>query len=228
MIHHMIMVLSIGSLFMFGISNASCARAAVDYKTFPDPKEDITLPPDAGAQTLVLAGGCFWCTEGVYDNTPGVTDVVSGYAGGTKDTANYETVSTGTTGHAEAVRIVYDPKQVSFGHLLKLFFSIAHDPTERDYQGPDHGHQYRSAIFYANDEQKRIAETYIKQLNDAKVFPAPIVTTLEPLKEFFPAEQYHQHFVQNNPLHPYILQQAMPKVEKAKKAAASATQPATK
>jgi peptide-methionine (S)-S-oxide reductase len=204
----------------------ACARASVDFRTFPDPREDLKVDPSAGAQVMVLAGGCFWCTEGVFENTPGVNDVVSGYSGGTEQTANYEAVCTGATGHAEAVRIVYDPKKTTFGKLLKVFFSIAHDPTTLDRQGPDRGHQYRSAIFYASDDQKRVAEAYIRQLNDAKVFDAPIVTTLEPLKAFYPAEQYHQQFVQNNPMHPYILQQAMPKVEKAKKAAAAPTQPA--
>jgi peptide-methionine (S)-S-oxide reductase len=214
----------IGSLFM-GI--LSCARASVDFKTFPDPKADLTIAPDAGPQVMVLAGGCFWCTEGVFENTPGVNDVVSGYAGGTKETADYEAVSAGNTGHAEAIRIVYDSRKTSYGKLLKVFFSIAHDPTTLDRQGPDTGHQYRSAIFYTNDDQKRVAEAYIKQLNDAKVFESPIVTTVEPLKEFYTAEAYHQNFVKNNPMHPYILQQAMPKVEKAKKAAAIvATQPA--
>jgi peptide-methionine (S)-S-oxide reductase len=195
------------------------AHAAVDFKTFPDPKEDLKIAPDAGPQTIVLAGGCFWCTEGVFENTPGINDVVSGYAGGTAESATYETVSTGATGHAESVRIVYDPGKTSFGQILKVFFSIAHDPTTRDRQGPDVGHQYRSAIFYANDDQKRIAEGYIKQLDDANVFASPIVTTVEPLKGFYPAEQYHQDFVKNNPTYPYIVQQALPKVEKAKKAA---------
>jgi peptide-methionine (S)-S-oxide reductase len=208
-----------GLLLAFAVAYQPRAQAAVDFKTFPDPKEDLKVAPDAGPQTVVLAGGCFWCTEGVFENTPGIVDVVSGYAGGTAETATYETVSTGTTGHAESVRIVYDPKKTSFGKILKVFFAIAHDPTTKDRQGPDTGHQYRSAIFYANDDQKRVAEAYIKQLNDAKVFPGPIVTTLEPLKGFYPAEQYHQDFVKNNPTYPYILQQALPKVEKARKAA---------
>jgi peptide-methionine (S)-S-oxide reductase len=180
----------------------SCAIAAVDYKTFPDPKEDLKLAADAGPQTLVLAGGCFWCTEGVLENIPGVSDVVSGYSGGTEKTANYETVSTGLTDHAEAIRITYDPAKVSFGKLLKFFFAIAHDPTQLNRQGPDTGRHYRSAIFYANDNEKRVAEAYIKHLNEAKVFPAPIVTTLEPLKGFWVAEKYHQDFVRQNPLHP--------------------------
>jgi peptide-methionine (S)-S-oxide reductase len=211
---------------MFG-RQTSCAIGAIDYKTFPDPKEDLKLPADAGTQVAVLAGGCFWCTEGVFENMPGVIDVVSGYAGDTKEKADYEIVSSGTTNHAEATRVVYDPKKVTYGQILKAFFAIAHDPTQLNRQGPDIGRQYRSAIFYANDDQKRVAEAYIKQLNQAKVFDNPIVTTLEKLTEFYPAESYHQDFVRKNPMHPYILQQAMPKVEKAKKAAAEQKQPAT-
>lgn len=212
------------------LSNAfACAYGAVDYKTFPDPKEDIKTAPDAGPQTLVLAGGCFWCTEGVFENMPGVTNVISGYAGGTSETAKYDVVSSGRTDHAEAIKIVYDPTKTSYGKLLKAFFAIAHDPTQLNYQGPDHGKHYRSAIFFANDEQKRVAAAYIKQLDDAKIFGAKIVTTLEPLKGFYDAEEYHQDFVRRNPFQGYVVQQALPKVEKAKEAAKSATtQPAGK
>jgi peptide-methionine (S)-S-oxide reductase len=194
----------------------ACLRPGVDFKIFPDPIEDLEIAPDAGPQSVVLAGGCFWCTEGVFENIPGVTDVVSGYAGGTPETASYRAVCSGDTDHAEAIRITYDPKRTSFGKLLKIFFAIAHDPTTRDRQGADTGRQYRSAVFYDGPEQKRVAEAYIKQLNDAKVFTRPIVTTIEPLKRFFDAEEYHQDFVRNNPTHPYILQQAMPKVKKVK------------
>jgi peptide-methionine (S)-S-oxide reductase len=213
---------------MLGFRSIACAANKVDYKTFPDPKEDLKVDPKAGNQSIVLAGGCFWCTEGVYENTPGVTDVVSGYAGGTKETADYETVCSGTTGHAESVKITYDPTKTSFGQLLKVFFAVAHDPTQVGGQGPDQGKQYRSAIFYANDDQKRVADAYIKQLNDAKVFAKPIVTTLEPLNGFYPAEGYHQDFFRKNPNHPYIRQEAEPKVEKAREAAKdeeAATQP---
>jgi peptide-methionine (S)-S-oxide reductase len=216
---------------MLGFRSIACAANKVDYKTFPDPKEDLKIDPKAGNQEIVLAGGCFWCTEGVYENTPGVIDVVSGYAGGTKETADYETVCSGTTGHAESIKITYDPAKTSYGKLLKVFFAVAHDPTQLNGQGPDHGKQYRSAVFYANDDQKRVAEAYIKQLNDAKVFNNPIVTTLEPLNGFYPAEAYHQNFFRQNPNNPYIRQQAVPKVEKAKEAAkdeqeSAATQPA--
>jgi peptide-methionine (S)-S-oxide reductase len=194
----------------------ACLRPGVDYKTFPDPREDLKSAPDAGPQTVVLAGGCFWCTEGVLENAPGVIDVVSGYAGGTVETATYRAVCSGDTEHAEVIRVTYDPKITSFGKLLKVFFAIAHDPTTLDRQGPDTGRQYRSAIFYANDEEQRVAAAYIKQLNESKVFTRPIVTTIEPLEKFFEAEDYHQDFVRNNPSHPYIIQQAIPKVKKAK------------
>src|SRR5438067_2832751 len=165
----------------------TCLRPGVDFKTFPDPREDLKLAADSGPQIVVLAGGCFWCTEGVFENTPGVIDVVSGYAGGTKQTANYDAICTGQTDHAEAIRITYDPKITSFAKLLKIFFAIAHDPTTMNRQGPDTGPQYRSAIFYADDEQKRLAESYIQQLTDAKIFTRPIVTTLEPLTKFYEA-----------------------------------------
>src|SRR4029077_16079215 len=154
----------------------------------------------------------------VYEHTPGIIDVLSGYAGGSKETANYQAVCTGKTGHAEAIRILYDPSRTSYGKLLKVFFAVAHDPTQLNHQGPDSGTQYRSAVFYANEDEKRVAQAYIKQLTDAKVYADPIVTTLEPLKEFYPAETQHQDFVRLNPYHPYIMQQALPKVEKAKKA----------
>jgi peptide-methionine (S)-S-oxide reductase len=210
---------------IMALGATACLRAGVDYKTFPEPKEDLKIAADAGPQTLVLAGGCFWCTEGVFENTPGVTDVVSGYAGGESKTANYEAVSNGNTGHAEAIKITYDPSKTSFGKLLKAFFAIAHDPTTLDRQGNDSGKQYRSAIFYADDDQKRVAQAYIKQLDDSKVFNNKIVTALEPLKAFYPAEDYHQNYVKRNPMNPYIINVAMPKVEKAKEAAKATTQP---
>jgi peptide-methionine (S)-S-oxide reductase len=180
---------------------------------FPDPMVDITAPPDGDA-TVVLAGGCFWCTEAVYLQLDGVKEVTSGYAGGTADTAVYETVCTGRTNHAEAIRIRYDPRRISFGQILKVFFSVAHDPTQLNQQGADRGRQYRSAIFYANDEQKRVADAYIRQLNSARVFDAQIVTTLEPLEGFYEAEAYHQNYAARNPAQPYIAFTAAPKVEK--------------
>jgi len=189
----------------------------VSPEKFPDPEVDPAVPAPGGKAVAVLAGGCFWCVEAVYRQLDGVSSVVSGYAGGSADTADYETVSSGRTAHAEAVEIRFDPARVSYGQLLKVFFSIAHDPTQRDRQGPDVGKQYRSAIFYANDEQKRIAETYIAQLNKARVFDAPIVTEVRPLDRFFMGEEYHQDYAERNPMQPYILFNAAPKVQKVRK-----------
>lgn len=187
----------------------------ISPERFPDPILDAAAA--TGEQTAVLAGGCFWCVEAVYLQLDGVRSVKSGYAGGTADTADYETVCTGTTGHAEAVEIRYDPAKLSYGKLLKVFFSIAHDPTTRDRQGNDVGRQYRSAIFYANDEQKRVAEAYVKQLDAAKVFDRPIVTELSPLDRFYEAEAYHQNYAARNPGQPYIAATATPKVQKVRK-----------
>ncbi|MFL5574944.1 MAG: peptide-methionine (S)-S-oxide reductase MsrA [Gemmatimonadaceae bacterium] len=174
------------------------------------PLSDGVAP--AKEQTAVLAGGCFWGMEGVFEHVKGVTSVVSGYAGGAADSAQYETVSTGETGHAESVRITFDPSQVSYGQLLQLFFSVAHDPTERNRQGPDVGPQYRSAIFYANEEQARVARAYVDQLTSAKAFPRPIVTEIAPLRAFYPAEAYHQDYMARHPNEPYILINDRPKV----------------
>jgi peptide-methionine (S)-S-oxide reductase len=184
---------------------------------FPDPIRDLPAPADGSPQIAVLAGGCFWCTEAVFEQVEGVLDVVAGYAGGDARTARYDLVSTGTTGHAEAVRITYDPRKISYGQLLKIFFAVAHDPTQLNRQGPDVGPQYRSAIFYASEEQRRVAEEYIRQLDQARVFPKPIVTRLEPLKGFYPAEEYHQDYARRNPSNPYILSQSAPKVRKLEK-----------
>jgi peptide-methionine (S)-S-oxide reductase len=188
----------------------------VSPEQFPDPVVDAPRE-DRGEQTAVLAGGCFWCVEAVYKQLDGVSAVVSGYAGGTAETADYRTVSSGRTGHAEAVEVRFDPSRVSYGQLLKVFFSIAYDPTTRDRQGPDVGKQYRSVIFYANEEQKRVAEAYIKQLDAAKVFDKPIVTEVVPLDRFYEAEDYHQDYAERNPLQPYILFNAAPKVQKVRK-----------
>ena len=188
--------------------------ARVSPEDFPDPIVDSALADKAGQSRAVLAGGCFWCVEAVYKNLEGVSSVKSGYAGGSAETADYETVSTGTTNHAEAVEVLYDPSRISFGQILKVFFAIAHDPTQLNRQGPDTGRQYRSAIFYADDEQKRVAEAYIDQLNKARVFDAPIVTEVAPLKAFFEAETYHQDYAARNPSNPYIVYNAQPKVTK--------------
>lgn len=184
----------------------------VPRSRFPDPERE--LPAGAGEARVVLAGGCFWCVEAVFLAMDGVSQVTSGYAGGSADTANYEAVCTGTTGHAEVVEIRYDPAKVSYGELLKVFFSVAHDPTQLNRQGNDRGTQYRSAIFYETPEQKAVAEAYIQQLDAAEVYPDPIVTSLEPLEAFHPAEEYHQNFAARNPYQPYIMAVAAPKMEK--------------
>ena len=167
--------------------------------------------------TAVLAGGCFWGVDAVFKHVKGVTGVTSGYSGGAGDTAQYETVSTGTTGHAESVKVTYDPSKISYKQLLKIFFFVAHDPTELNRQGPDQGTQYRSAIFYANDAQKRTAESYIKQLDQNKAFRDPIVTQVAPLNRFYPAEEYHQNFLVRNPDNPYIVFNDMPKLDQLRK-----------
>lgn len=186
----------------------------VSPEQFPDPKLD---PQQTGERTAVLAGGCFWCVEAVYQQLEGVSAVTNGYAGGSRSDADYQTVSGGATDHAEAVEIRYDPARTSYGQLLKVFFSIAHDPTQRDRQGNDVGRQYRSAIFYADDEQKHVAEAYIKQLDGAHVFDRPIVTEIAPLNGFFRAEDYHQDYARRNPTQPYIVYTALPKVAKLRK-----------
>ena len=185
---------------------------AIHPDRFPDPVEDVPTDQDAGR--AVLAGGCFWCVEAVYQPLDGVQSVVSGYAGGDADSANYEAVCSGRTGHAEVVEVRYDPRRISFGALLKLFFAVAHDPTQKDRQGNDRGPQYRSAIFPVDEAQRKVAEDYIQQLNNAGAFTAPIVTTLEPGHPFHPAEDYHQDFARRNPNQPYITHVAKPKLEK--------------
>ena len=182
---------------------------------FPNPAVDLK-PDPLPKQTAVLAGGCFWCTEAVFLQIEGVEKVVSGYSGGEPGTANYDAVCGGRTGHAEAIQITYDPGQISYGQLLKIFFSVAHDPTQLNRQGHDVGTQYRSAIFYSDPEQKRVAEAYIKQLEQAKVFRSPIVTEVTPLKAFYPGEDYHQNYCSRNPQNPYVAGVAEPKVEKTK------------
>jgi peptide-methionine (S)-S-oxide reductase len=178
--------------------------------TLPNPPVDENR--DKKSETVVLAGGCFWGVEAVFDSVKGVSDAVSGYAGGNKTTAHYDIVSTGTTGHAESVQITYDPSQISFGQLLKIYFSVVHDPTELNRQGPDEGTQYRSEIFYTSEEQKHIAEAYIQQLSAAKSFSRPIVTKVAPLQGFYAAEDYHQDFVLKNPHQPYVARNDVPKV----------------
>lgn len=196
------------------LSGIACSTGAA-AGNFPDPKIDLEAAGDE--HSIVLAGGCFWCTEAVFEQLNGVKNVVSGYAGGTADTARYDAVSAGGTQHAEAIRVTYDPSKISYGALLKVFFSVAHDPTQLNRQGPDWGKQYRSAVFYASADEKKVAQAYIAQLTEARVFDKKIVTTLEPLEKFYPAEEYHQDYVARNPMQPYVLMNARPKVNKVRK-----------
>jgi peptide-methionine (S)-S-oxide reductase len=189
-------------------SNSSSDRPA----NLPAPAVDAPLSTAKTPQTVVIAGGCFWGIQAVFQHVKGVISATSGYSGGAANTAEYEVVSTGDTGHAESVQITYDPSQITYGQLLRVFFSVAHDPTQLNRQGPDTGTQYRSSIFYANDEQKRIAEAYIAQLDKAKVFSRPIVTQVVPLKAFYPAEAYHQNYATLHPDNPYIVYNDAPKV----------------
>jgi peptide-methionine (S)-S-oxide reductase len=190
--------------------------AAETVRVIPPPALDETAG-QATSQVAVLAGGCFWGVQGVFQHVEGVTNAVSGYTGGDKATAEYETVSTGSTGHAESVRITYDPRKVTYGRLLQIYFSVAHDPTELNRQGPDTGTQYRSAIFPQDADQARIAKAYIAQLDQAHVFNAAIVTTIEPDRTFYPAESYHQNYLTRNPTSPYIVYNDLPKVEALKR-----------
>ena len=195
----------------------ACSQYAAEGKNqvqIPEPKISSPDAPDSEKAELILAGGCFWCIEGVFEQINGVLDAESGYAGGDPKLAHYKAVCSGATGHAEVVKVTYNPQKVSFATLLHIFFST-HNPTTLNRQGPDRGTQYRSAIFYANKEQHQAAKAYIDQLTAAKVFPDPIVTTLEELKQYHPAEDYHQDFARLNPSHGYILQQSKPKIEKA-------------
>jgi peptide-methionine (S)-S-oxide reductase len=197
---------------------AAAAILAGADRPFPDPAVDAERPQGKVRQKAVFAGGCFWCTEAVFEQIAGIDSVISGYAGGDAKTAHYEIVSAGKTDHAESIQITFDPARISYGQLLKIFFSVAHDPTQVNRQGPDYGRQYRSAIFYVDAEQKRVAEAYIKQLNEAGVFHKPIATQVSELKGFYAAEEYHQDFVRRNPFHPYVMVNALPKIDKTKKA----------
>jgi peptide-methionine (S)-S-oxide reductase len=199
-----------------GVGVPAMASAAEPAVLIPPPVLDA--PKLSGpTQTAVIAGGCFWGVQGVYQHVRGVQQVLSGYSGGTRETADYETVSRGGTRHAESVEIRFDPKEVSYGEILQIYFSVVHDPTQLDRQGPDVGPQYRSNIFYVDDTQKRIALAYIAQLDRAKVFRRPIVTRADPLGGFYPAEAYHQDFLIRNPTYPYIVVHDLPKLENLKK-----------
>jgi peptide-methionine (S)-S-oxide reductase len=191
-------------------------RTGESAVTLPAPA--IDNPKAAGpVQTAVIAGGCFWGVQGVFQHTRGVKQALSGYAGGEKNTADYEKVGTGTTGHAESVQIVFDPREITYGEILRIYFSVAHDPTELNRQGPDVGTQYRSAIFYADASQQRIAEAYVAQLQKARAFARPIVTRVDPLKGFYRAEAYHQDFLIHNPTYPYIVINDLPKIANLKR-----------
>jgi peptide-methionine (S)-S-oxide reductase len=205
---------AIGALAIAAFA-AAPSRAAEEAVIIPAPAMDA--PASDGIQTAVIAGGCFWGVQGVFQHTAGVVNAVSGYAGGSRNTADYNMVSTGSTGHAESVEIKYDPKKISYGKILQIFFSVAHDPTQLNRQGPDSGTQYRSAIFTANDGQKKVADAYIAQLNAAKVYRKPIVTKVGPLEAFYPAEAYHQDYLTLHPNQPYIAFNDIPKVEALKK-----------
>jgi peptide-methionine (S)-S-oxide reductase len=196
---------------------ASRNIASAKVITAPDPVVDDSLAAKPGQQTVVLSGGCFWGIQLVFEHVKGVVDVKAGYSGGSAKDAIYEVVSTGTTGHAESVRIVYDPSQVTFGQLLKVFFSVAHDPTELNYQGPDEGTQYRSAIFYADQDQQRVAQAYVAQMNQASIFPHKIVTQIVPLQGFYQAEAYHQDYAVHNPHNSYIMFNDLPKLDNLRK-----------
>jgi len=196
---------------MFGAYGATAEEGIV----IPAPTVD-EKPGAAATETAVFAGGCFWGVQGVFQHVEGVKNAVSGYAGGAKDTAKYEEVGYGKTGHAESVKVTYDPKKVTYGRLLQIYFSVAHDPTQLNRQGPDVGTQYRSTVFPANEDQAKIAKAYIDQLDKAKVYKEKIATTIEPGKAFYPAEGYHQDFLTNNPTYPYIVYNDLPKIENLK------------
>ncbi len=196
-----------------GVLMDSCR---IPVRNFPNPVTDTPLERTPFERTVVLAGGCFWCVEAVFKELRGVTAVRSGYAGDSASTASYRAVCSGSTNHAEAIEVRYDASKTTLGQLLKIHFAVAHDPTQLNRQGNDSGRQYRSAIFYSDEEQKNVAEAYIRQLNNANVFATPIVTTLEPLKAFYVAEEYHQDYAARNPGQPYIVYVSQPKVEKLK------------
>lgn len=206
----------VAALAISAAAGLSVARSSAEEAVaIPAPAMDP--PAGAGLETAVLAGGCFWGVQGVFQHLEGVTQAMSGYAGGDKSTAQYETVGSGATGHAEAVRVTFDPKKVSYGKILQVYFSVAHDPTQLNRQGPDRGTQYRSAIFPAGAEQAKVAKAYIAQLNRARVYDAAIVTKIEPGKAFYPAEAYHQDYLTLHPNQPYIAINDLPKVEALKK-----------
>ena len=210
-------LLAIAALILAGLAVRSDTASAEGARALPPPALD-PAPGQGTSSVAVLAGGCFWGVQGVFQHVRGVTNAVSGYAGGDQKTADYEMVTTGRTGHAESVKVTFDRRQISYGQLLRIFFSVAHDPTELNRQGPDTGTQYRSAIFPMNAEQSEVARAYIAQLNQARAFKKAIVTTIELDRAFYPAEAYHQDFLTRNPTHPYIAINDMPKIADLKQA----------
>jgi peptide-methionine (S)-S-oxide reductase len=204
--------LCLGTVSMLNLSHSS----AEEVHELPAPAAD-TAGQQQTSEVAVLAGGCFWGVQGVFQHVTGVSNAVSGYAGGEKSTAQYEVVGSGSTGHAEAVQVTFDPSKISYGRILQIYFSVAHDPTQLNRQGPDRGTQYRSAIFPTSDEQARVAKAYIAQLNQTRIFPAAIVTKIEPGKTFYAAEGYHQDFLTRNPTYPYIVINDLPKVDALKR-----------
>jgi peptide-methionine (S)-S-oxide reductase len=202
---------------MFGFGRGASCSPHGSAVAIPDPLVDNPFSATPGHETAVVAGGCFWGIQAVFEHVKGVTSALSGYSGGAASTAQYEKVCSGRTGHAEAVQVNFDPSQVTFGQILKVFFSVAHDPTELNRQGPDTGTQYRSAIFFASEDQKRIASEYVKQLDAAKVFPKPIVTQIVPLDAFYPAEDYHQGYAEQHPENMYIAINDLPKLDNLQK-----------
>jgi peptide-methionine (S)-S-oxide reductase len=219
-LRHWILSLSIISLTAVAIALSSVSGQIVRKKqpmAIPAPTADIPISAAKGTQTAVFAGGCFWGIEAVFEHVKGVSQAVSGYAGGSAATAHYQRVGSGQTGHAESVQVTYDPAQISYGQLLRIYFSVAHDPTQVNRQGPDFGTQYRSAIFFTHPDQKRIAQAYIDQLNQAKVFSQAIATQIIPLNGFYAAEDYHQNFIARNPNDPYVILHDRPKLEQLQK-----------
>jgi peptide-methionine (S)-S-oxide reductase len=205
------------ALLGFSLVAAGCSSTSASSATIPDPTIDMPQANAGTTETAVFAGGCFWGIEAVFEHVKGVKQAASGYVGGTRDTADYVKVSSGYTDHAESVEVIYDPAQVSYGQLLKVFFSVAHDPTQLNRQGPDHGPQYRSAIFFANADQQRVAQAYIAQLTAARLFSKPIVTQVAPLEAFYTAEDYHQNYAALHPNDAYIVFHDAPKVANLKK-----------
>jgi peptide-methionine (S)-S-oxide reductase len=203
------------ALLLVGVGSSLLPSSAEEARAIPAPAlDESTKTP---SETAIFAGGCFWGVQGVFQHVVGVSNAVSGYAGGEKATAHYQTVGSGTTGHAESARVTFDPRKVSYGRLLQIYFSVVHDPTQLNRQGPDAGTQYRSAIFPTNAEQAKVARAYIAQLDNARAFDAPIATRVEPDRAFYPAEGYHQDFLERNPTYPYIVVNDLPKIEALKR-----------